>query len=193
MEVHSTELDICVGLQAAARTAGEHWIERAASQNNFQLATDVELAAKRRKTDAESAMLICLQATAVITKPVEWKGRRFCRPEVEGDENARQKAEAADRLRWMRRVFANFTESAMPFGREALLKGWQYDSPEAARCFRGLRAATLKKRVADIEPFPRFLRAESGKPFPDELSDILHYFGVRREERAARSVYGTFG
>ena len=91
LEVHSTELDICVGLQAAARTAGEHWIERAASQNNFQLATDVELAAKRRKTDAESAMLTRLQATAVIMKPVEWKGRRFCRPEVEGDENARKK------------------------------------------------------------------------------------------------------
>ena len=72
-----------------------------------------------------------------------------------------------------------------------LLKGWQYDSPEAARCFRGLRAATLKKRVADIGPFLRFLRAESGKPVPDELSDILHDFGVRREERAARSVYGT--
>ena len=116
-EVHSAELDIGVGLQAAARIAGEHWVERAASQNNFQLATDFGLAAKRRKTEEESALMTRLQATAVITKPVEWKGRRFCQPEIEGDENARKKAEAADRLRWMRRVFAILTESAMPFGR----------------------------------------------------------------------------
>ena len=30
-EVHSAELNICLELQAAARTAGERWIERAAS------------------------------------------------------------------------------------------------------------------------------------------------------------------
>ena len=149
-EAHSAGVDICLELQAAARTAGERWIERAASQSNLQFATDVGVAAKKRRTEVESAMLTRLQATAVITKPVEWKGRKFSRPELEGDENARKKAEAADRLRWMRRVFAILTESSMPFGQEALLKGWRFDSPEAARCFRGLRAATLKKRVADI-------------------------------------------
>ena len=35
------------------------------------------------------------------------------------------------------------------------------------------------------------LRAEPGKSFPDEVSDVLHFFGVRREEQASRSVYGT--
>ena len=185
------ELDICMGLQAAARSAGEDWVERTAAQSNFQLATDVVLAAKRRKVDEEAAMLTRLQATAAAAKPVEWLGRRFCRPEIEGDENARKRAEAADRLRWMRRVFAVLVESDMPFGREAKLKGWAFDSSEASRCFRGLRAATLKKRVSDIGPFLRFLRVESGKSFPDEVADVLQFFGVRREEQAARSVYGT--
>jgi hypothetical protein len=50
-EAHSDELDICVGLQAAGRAAGERWIDRAAAQSDFQLATDVELAAKRRRLE----------------------------------------------------------------------------------------------------------------------------------------------
>jgi hypothetical protein len=54
---------------------------------------------------------------------VEWQGRRFYRPEIEGDENARKRAEAADRLLWMRRVFSILAESDMPFGCEAKLKG----------------------------------------------------------------------
>ena len=180
-----------MGLQLAVRSAGEDWIERSATQSDFQLATDVVVNAKRRKLVEEASTLTRLQATAAATKPVAWLGRRFCRPELEGDENARKRAEAADGLRWMRRVFAILVESDMPFGREAKLKGWAFDFSEASRCFRGLRSATLKKRVSDIGPFLRFLRAESGKSFPDEVSDVLHFFGVRRQEQAARSVYST--
>ena len=187
----SDELDICMGLQMAARSAGDDWVERSAAQSDFQLATDVVMAAKRRKVTEEASTLTRLQATAAATKPVEWLGRRFCRPEMEGEENARKRAEATDRLRWMRRVYAILVESDMPFGREAKLKGWAFDSPEASGCFRGLRAATLKKRVSDIGPFLRYLRAESGKTFPDEVSDVLHFFGICREEQAARSVYST--
>ena len=60
---------------------------------------------------------------------------------------------------------------------------------EAGRCLRGLRAATLRKRVSDWGPFLRYLRAHFGKVFPTEKSEVLAYFSVRAEEQAARSVY----
>ena len=71
----SEELDICMGLQWAARSAGEDWVERSATQSDFQLATDFVVAAKRRKLVEEASTLTRLQATAAATKPVEWLGR----------------------------------------------------------------------------------------------------------------------
>ena len=71
----SDELDLCMGLQMAARSAGDDWVERSAAQSDFQLATDVVMAAKRRKVTEEASTLTRLQATAAATKPVEWLGR----------------------------------------------------------------------------------------------------------------------
>ena len=53
----SGELDICMGLQLAARSAGEDWVERSATQSDFQLATDVVVNAKRRKLVEEASTL----------------------------------------------------------------------------------------------------------------------------------------
>ena len=59
------------------------------------------------------------------------------------------------------------------------------------RCLKGLRAASLRKRVSDWEPFHRLILSERGLHFPIEAWQILEYFEVRRKERAARSVYGS--
>ena len=88
-----------MGLQLAARPAGKDWVERTATLSDFELATDVVVKAKRRKLVEEESTLTRLQATAAAAKPVAWMGRRFCRPELAGDENARKRAEATDRLR----------------------------------------------------------------------------------------------
>ena len=64
-------------------------------------------------------------------------------------------------------------------------------SVEAIRCLKGLRAASLRKRVSDWEPFHRLLLTERGLHFPTETWPVLEYFEVRREERAARSACGS--
>ena len=109
--------------------------------------------------------------------------------EATGDEKARAKAEDAERTRWAKKVFSLLTEAALPFGTEAEHKGWSFDSPEATRCLRGLRATTLKKRVSDFGPFSRYLRAEVGRPFPTSEQEVLDYFALRLRERAARSCF----
>jgi hypothetical protein len=188
---HTDELTQCLGLQQAAKSPGERWVEGTARLSNLQLAAEVGAAEKKRRVDEQAKILTKLQATAVARKPAEWKGRKYQRADAAGDENARKKTEARDRDRWMRRVFTLLLNTDLPFGVEAAAKGWSHDSADAARCYRGLRAATLKKRVSDVGPFLRFLQAETGKRFPNSVSDVLRYFAVRQAEEAARSVYGT--
>ena len=74
------------------------------------------------------------------------------RAEATGDEHARRKAEDRERDKWARRVFRILVEARLPFGVEASEKGWDHLSPEAGRCLRGLRAATLRKRASDVGP-----------------------------------------
>ena len=71
------DLDICMGLQLPARSAGKDWVERSATLSDFELATDVVVIAKRRKLVEEESTLTRLQATAAAAKPVALMGRRF--------------------------------------------------------------------------------------------------------------------
>ena len=86
---------------------------------------------------------------------MEWRGKAYTRAERAGDENARKSAETKERTRWCKRVFKILLDANLPFGTEAEEKGWDEMSPEAGRCFRGLRAASLRKRASDIGPFFR--------------------------------------
>ena len=78
--------------------------------------------------------------------------------------------------------------AGLPLGVEAESKGWGIGAPELTRVLAGLRASTLKKRYSDIQPFLRWVRAHYGIGFAHEDFQVLSYFGVRAEERAARSV-----
>ena len=51
------DLDICMGLQLASRSAGKGWVERTATLSDFELATDVVVSAKRRKLVEEESTL----------------------------------------------------------------------------------------------------------------------------------------
>jgi hypothetical protein len=183
------QLDWCEVLAGAAKPVGEDWSAAQARVPDLAIAMDAAEQRQKRRAEAESMQLSKLQAKAALAKPVEWKGKRYHRAELEGDEAGAKRAEQRNRERWARKVIGIMVEADLPFGQEFKARDWSVTSPEAGRCLRGLRAATLKKRAGDISPFLRYLRCSVGKPFPDELHDVLRYFAVRTEEGAARSVY----
>ena len=185
----ATELDWCLGLQRVAREVGQVWVEGQACMSNLQLFTEVEQAKKKARTSATSAQLQRLSAAHVQAKPAEWKGKTYHRAEEAGDETGRRKAEVKEREKQARRIFKILMDAQLPFALEAETQGWHALSPEAGRCLRGLRAATLRKRAGDVGPFLRYLQAERGKYFPTEKVDLLSYFAVRAAENAAGSVY----
>ena len=125
------------------------------------------------------------------TLPTQWKGKRYLRLEKAGDPRAAHKAESKERERWGRKVIALLIEAPLPCGLDLEARNVDWSSVEAMRCLKGLRAASLRKRVSDWEPFHSFLLSERGLHFPTETCQILKYFEVRREERAAGSVYGS--
>ena len=144
----------------------------------------------RKKRSLEITDLLSkLQKPAVLDKPVEWKGRRYRRAELAGDDKARKKAEQRSREKWAQRILEILVQSGMPFGCEYVSKGWGPSSPEALRCLRGLRPASLKKRATDIGPFLRYVWGVFGKRWPTDPSEILSYFAVKAEEGASRSIY----
>ena len=109
--------------------------------------------------------------------------------EESGDENARRKAEVKEREKQAKQVFAILMAAGLPFAQDAERHGWHALSPEASRCLRGLRTATLRKRASDVGPFSRYLKAELGKNLPTDKVDALSYFAVRSEEGAAGTAY----
>ena len=129
------------------------------------------------------------KAVRVHAKPAVWRGKAYHRAEQAGDENARKRAETAERDRWSVKVVKILISAQLPFGVEMRDKGLDPLGHEAGRCLRGLRAATLPKGVSDFGPFLPYLRAHFGKVFPTEKSKVLAYFSVRAEEHVARSVY----
>ena len=80
-------------------------------------------------------------------------------------------------------------KAGLPFGTELKDRGLDARAPEAARCLRGLRANSLRKRVSDWAPFSRWLAGTHGKNFPTGQDDILGYFLVRQAEGAPRTAY----
>ena len=183
------EVDMCMNLISAARPVGRDWVERAARLPDLALAIFESDREKKRKSEEVDELLSKLQRPEVLAKPIEWKGRRYRRAELAGDERARKKAEQRARDKASKRVVEILVESGLPFGLEYAQKGWSLSSPEAARCLKGLRPTTLKKRAADIGPFLRYIWGLYGIRWPESKDVVLEYLGVRAEEKAAKSIY----
>ena len=147
--------------------------------------------AKRARLEELDASRLRLRTTALRTLPTQWKGKRYLGLEKARDPQAALKAEAKERDRSGRKVVALLVEARLPFGLDFEARNVDWASVEAMRCLKGLHAASLRKRVSAWEPFHRFLLTERGLHFPTETWQILTYFEVRREELAARSVYGS--
>ena len=170
---------------------GSGWASRVAWLSDAQLSIDAAHARNVRATEQEESKLSKLRVKDVEKKPVEWVSRKYCRVEISGDETAKRKAEVAERARWAAKVFQILAEAKLPLGIELEDTGMELDGPVAGRCLRGLRAASLRKRVSDVRPFLRWLFADRGKRFPTDANDILNYFHIRSQEGAARTVYGA--
>ena len=162
-----------MALRTAAYPAGDAWTHGIAELTDLQVSKDLDR--RDRKRTSEAAKLLDTKAKAIreFAKAAEWKGKAYHRAEQAGDEHARKNAESVARDNWAAKV----------------LKIWAYLEPEASRCLRGLRATTLQKRVTDLGPFLRFLKAHTGKPCPTEKTEVLSYFAARLEEHAARTLF----
>ena len=124
--VVTTRVDACTELQRAARPIGDTFAAGLARQSALQVSVDVAEAAKRRRLEKEESLLAKARATRVYHKPVEWKGKRYLRAELTGDEHARKKAEDAEREKWARRVFRILVDAHLPFGLAAQAKNWSH-------------------------------------------------------------------
>ena len=135
------KLEIAVRLQATSRAVGDDWVDRFARMPSHILATSHEQEAKRAKLAAEEQLLERLKADHAYSKPAGWHSRAYRRAEAAGDEKARKKAEERERDKWARKAVRTIVQSGLPFGKEVIDNGWDFLSPEATRCLRGLRAA----------------------------------------------------
>lgn len=184
-----TIIDLCLGLQAAAKRVGTAWAEQQAGISETQLSLDVAIAKRAKTEESQVEKLVKLGASMAQSKPIEWRSKRYRRAVEIGDEKARRRADDAERRKWAGKIYDVIVGAGLPFGLEAKAKGWTCDSPEVGRILSGLRSATLRKRYADIQPFLRWLKGFYGLNFPAENFQVLKYFGVRSEEQAARTVY----
>ena len=185
------QVQTCQAMRAAASGAGDTWVDGQATRTSLEVSLYLARDKKRQKLEETELKQTKLRANSALQKPTSWKSTAYRRAEVAGDDKGKQKAEEKERARWGKWIMEIPISSGLHFGEELTTRGWDFNSPEASRCLRGLRAAILKKRTTDLEPLLRYLRAELAKPFPTTARDILMYFKVREEENAARTVYST--
>ena len=168
---------------------GRDWSKRTAQVTGLEVSLAHDSAAKRARNQQREELLTRLGAPGVLGLPTGWRGKAYRRQEEAGDDAGRQKAETKEREKWGREVIQIILNADLPFGMELRARGLGAHSPEAARCLRGLRANSLRKRVSDWAPYGRWLTGSCGKAFPDCQEDILGYFQVRQAEGAARTAY----
>ena len=178
-------------LRDAACSAGEAWTHGIAELTDLQVSMDIDRRHRKRAAISDAQCDSQAKAIRLHGKPAVWRGKAYHRAEQAGDENARKRAETAEWERWSIKVVKILISAQLPFGIEMRDKGWGPLGHEAEQCLRGLRAATLRKRVSDRGPFLRYLRAHTGKfLFHREVRGfgLFHCAG-----RGARSPLGLPG
>ena len=116
---------------------------------------DSALRGKRRRLNDEQETVRRLNVASTTTLPSVWKGKAYRRREAAGDEVGRQTAENFERAKWGRQALEVVRECGLPLWQELDAQGLGIDAPQASRALRGLRAATLKKRVLSFRSFQR--------------------------------------
>ena len=96
----------------------------------------------------------------------------------------REDAEAAERLKRGKEVLGLILEADLPFAQNASATSGLAIS---LRCCKGLRAATLRKRVRDWRPVRRFLLADGSSPFPDQTDPLRSRIAITKWQ-AARCI-----
>ncbi len=104
----------------------------------------------------------------------------------DGDERGRERAEEAERGRWMRELADLVQSSGVPL----LNPNW--DGLDGQRLLAlvsgGRRASTLRTRARTWRAFMRYLRASTGSAHPRSAVDAVDYVQARAAEPCSRAV-----
>ena len=188
-DVISARLDCTVPLSERAKGIALTALRQPPSMPPEYFHMDRAEAAKKARFEELDASRLRLRAPILLALPTQWKGKRFFRLKKTGDPRAHLRPRPGSESVGAAR--SSLCSLSLVFLSDLETRSVEWTSVEAMSCPKGLRAASLRKRVSDWEPIHRFILSERGLHFPIEAWQILEYFEVRREERAARSVYGS--
>ena len=128
----------------------------------------------------------CRLAAAPTPRAPKLTSRLSRAAALEGDPDARHKAEEAERERWLERFAALLRDSGTPSAEWAL----RSSQPDLAlrRLAGGRRVKTLRGRVRAWEVYSQWLTASYGARFPTAVEHISDYLEARIAEPCSRSV-----
>ena len=190
-EAHTVRVDLAVRLQKAALEVEEIMIRRSVKVPDLEIAIQVARRESLLKRQREDDELTRLQADAKLRRPRDWKGKTYRREDKAFSPDEQKEAESKELARWRKAFLQAILEADLPLAEDIRLAPHGVDDPSVRRACAGHRWSTLKKRVLDLRPLTRFLKAQGHGSFPRHEQDVLAYFGVRQTEKAARGVYAT--
>ena len=189
--VLDTRTDLMIALQRAALVAEAAMLKQSARVSDLEVAVEEARRAKRQKRELETFELTRLQAGPQLSKARDWRGKTYTRDDKVQNPDEQREAEAKETRRWSRALLQAILEADLPLAEDIKSSPMGLDDPSVKRACRGLRWTTLKKRVLDLRPLSRYLRAQGAGTWPAHEQQVLDYFKVRQAEGAARGVYKT--
>ena len=174
-------------LYKLARGEAEGVARRLASVSDFQIAIDRTEFAKEQVEERRSQEQRRLELAAVARLPTEWKGKRYRRLERAENDSERSDLTQQELLKEARQVMGLRLEARLPFAK--MLENSGADESGAMRCCVGLRAKTLRQRLACWRPVRRWLLDEGLLPFPQEVEPLLRYLELRRKAGTGHTSY----
>ena len=177
--------NLVIAASATARAHQERLLRISPAQASF----DADMAKREREKFQTNNDLRRMEVERVKLLPSTWTCRRFRRREAAASAEERQAADEELRSKWADRVVSLVAEAELPFA--TTMAQDKLNPVLARRCCRGLRAATLRKRVNDWRGCRRYLLGAYGHPFPREVSELITYIELKLEEGAARTWFAS--
>ena len=148
---------------------------------------------KRRRTAPDSAAILLSESRRAPSSGkapcIRWPTRLKQRLAAAATPAARDAAEAEEWRRWAQRCEQIAIKAQLPLVLRPEVSTRE-DLVARALC-RGLRAATLRKRVRDMAQFVGYLEAACGRSWPDGPGDVVDYMTARAAEPCGKSVLSS--
>ena len=147
---------------------------------------------RRRITHEPDALLLAESRRAPASGKApcsRWPTRLKQRLAAAATPAARDLAEAEEWQRWAKRCEQIARKAQLPLVLRPEV-ATREDLVARALC-RGVRAATLRKRVRDMEQFARYLEAACDRSWPSNPGDVIDYMTARAAEPCGKSVLAS--